>query len=85
MFFGLSLKCLRKEKSIFIIAFDKIMSMKQIVFIAMLFLGSYQAIAQNIKRPETYNYLRGHEAIQEQKYEDALDYFNKDVQENPKN
>ncbi len=42
-------------------------------------------IAQNVKRPETYNYLRGHEAMQEQKLEEALEYFNKDVKENPKN
>lgn len=41
--------------------------------------------AQNVKRPETYNYLRGHEAMQEQKLEEALEYFNKDVKENPKN
>ena len=53
--------------------------------VVLLMFGFYQVLAQNIKRPETYNYLRGHEAIQEQKYEDALDYFNKDIQENPKN
>lgn len=59
--------------------------MKYIAITIILSLGISQVIAQNIKRPETYNYLRGHEAIQEQKYEDALDYFNKDIQENPKN
>lgn len=59
--------------------------MKHIMIASMLLLGISQVIAQNVKRPETYNYLRGHEAIQEQKYEDALDYFNKDIQENPKN
>lgn len=59
--------------------------MKHIAITIILSLCISQVIAQNIKRPETYNYLRGHEAIQEQKYEDALDYFNKDIQENPKN
>lgn len=48
-------------------------------------LNVMTSLAQNVKRPETYNYLRGHESMQEQKYEEALDYFNKDVKENPKN
>ena len=59
--------------------------MIKLMMVVLLMFGFYQVLAQNIKRPETYNYLRGHEAIQEQKYEDALDYFNKDIQENPKN
>lgn len=41
--------------------------------------------AQNVKRPESYNYQRGLEAMQEEKMQEALDYFNKDLQENPKN
>lgn len=48
----------------------------------MMFLTSY---AQNFKRPESYNYQRGLEAMQEEKTEEAIDYFNKDLQENPKN
>lgn len=40
---------------------------------------------QNIKRPESYNYLRGVEAIQNKKSEEALEYLNKDIAENPKN
>lgn len=40
--------------------------------------------AQNIKRPESYNYQRGIEAVQEEKMGDALEYFNKDIGENPK-
>ena len=43
------------------------------------------AWAQNIKRPDSYNYQRGIEAIQEEKMGDALEYFNKDIGENPKN
>lgn len=41
--------------------------------------------AQNVKRPESYNYQRGLEAMQEEKMQEALDYFNKDLQDNPKN
>ena len=40
--------------------------------------------AQNVKRPDSYNYQRGIEAIQEEKMGDALEYFNKDISDNPK-
>ena len=41
--------------------------------------------AQDIKRPDSYNYSRGVEAIQNENYNEALDYLNKEIQENPKN
>lgn len=41
--------------------------------------------AQDIKRPESYNYTRGVEAVQNDKTEEALEYLNKEVQENPEN
>ncbi|MBO5631780.1 MAG: hypothetical protein J5965_22155, partial [Aeriscardovia sp.] len=53
--------------------------------IAMLLLGICQVAAQNVKRPESYNYQRGLEALQEEKRQEALDFFNKDLKENPKN
>ena len=59
--------------------------MRQIIIAAMLLLGFCQVEAQNIKRPESYNYQRGREAMQEQKYDDAIEFFNKDIKENPKN
>ena len=59
--------------------------MRQIIIAAMLLLGFCQIEAQNIKRPESYNYQRGLEAMQEEKNEEAIDYFNKDLKENPKN
>ena len=40
---------------------------------------------QEIKRPESYNYLRGLEALQNEDVAGALDFFEKDVQDNPKN
>ena len=40
--------------------------------------------AQNVKRPESYNYQRGIEAIQKEQMGEALEYFNKDIGENPK-
>jgi len=41
--------------------------------------------AQNVKRPESYNYQRGLEAMQEEKNDEAIDYFNKDLKDNPTN
>lgn len=57
--------------------------MKQILLFLILTFVSIQAMAQN--RPETYNYKRGVEAIQNEKNDEALSFFNKDIAENPKN
>lgn len=59
--------------------------MRQIIILIMLLLSICQVEAQNIKRPESYNYQRGIEAMQEEKNEEAIDFFNKDLKENPKN
>lgn len=59
--------------------------MKQIFITMTLLLNIWQVQAQNIKRPDSYNYQRGLEAMQEEKMQEALDYFNKDLQDNPKN
>lgn len=55
-----------------------------IITLASLLIG-ISAFAQNVKRPESYNYQRGVEAVQNEKVDEALEYFNKDIQENPKN
>ena len=60
--------------------------MRKIFLLAInLFLFEYCLLAQNIKRPETYNYQRGIEAMQEEKNDEAIEFFNKDIKENPKN
>jgi tetratricopeptide (TPR) repeat protein len=59
--------------------------MRQFIIFVFLLLDICQATAQDIKRPESYNYKRGLEALQEEKYQEALDYFNKDLADNPKN
>lgn len=54
--------------------------------LSLLFLlWNSTAVAQSAKRPESYNYLRGVEAVQNEKVDEAIEYFNKDIQENPKN
>ena len=55
-------------------------------FVVMMLLACFNSLeAQNVKRPESYNYQRGLEAMQEEKFDEAIEYFNKDIQENPKN
>lgn len=59
-------------------------TMKRYLILAMLFCCSI-AFAQNIKRPDSYNYSRGVEAIQNNNAEEALEYLNKELEENPDN
>lgn len=54
-----------------------------IVLCALLFFSSTSA--QDLKRPETYNYVRGLEAVKAQNYHEALDFLNKEIEESPKN
>lgn len=58
--------------------------MKRYLILAMLFCCSI-AFAQNIKRPDSYNYSRGVEAIQNNNAEEALEYLNKELEDNPDN
>lgn len=50
-----------------------------------LFVISSNTQDKDIKRPDSYNYTRGVEAIQQENYKEALDYLNKEIEENPKN
>ena len=56
---------------------------RTLMLVMSLAIGAV-ALAQNVKRPETYNYKRGLEAYDKNEMGEALEYFNKDVQENPK-
>ena len=63
------------------------MRAKQVFFViaCCMTLMSVSVSAQKVKRPESYNYQRGNEAIQKQAWDEAIKYFNLDLQENPKN
>ena len=50
-----------------------------------LLLGVQISLAQSIKRPNTDNYTRGVEAIQNNNTEEALEYLNKELEDNPNN
>ena len=58
--------------------------MKKII-VALFLLYGTALVAQNVKRPDSYNFKRGVEAYKNDNYKEAYDYFNKDIQENPKN
>ncbi len=53
----------------------------------LLILLTYGSLtyAQDIKRPDSYNYTRGVEAIQNNNGVEALEYLNKELEENPNN
>lgn len=61
--------------------------MKKTYFLAIItfLFGVQLAIAQNVKRPDSYNYSRGVEAIQNNNAEEALEYLNKELEDNPDN
>lgn len=58
-----------------------------LTIIATVFaLCGYAQDAKTIEsRPDSYNYLRGVEAVQNGNNEEALEYLNKEISENPKN
>lgn len=58
--------------------------MRQII-LSILVLCSSTMLADNIKRPDSYNYSRGVEAINNNNAEEALDYLNKEINEHPDN
>lgn len=58
--------------------------MRQFI-LSILVLCSSVMLADNIKRPESYNYSRGVEAINNNNAEEALDYLNKEIDEHPDN
>ena len=58
--------------------------MRQFI-LSILVLCSSAILADNIKRPDSYNYSRGVEAINNNNAEEALDYLNKEINEHPDN
>ena len=61
--------------------------MKKLIIFAMALIYIVPLFAQDskVKRPDSYNYQRGMEALQNENTEEALEYFNKEVDDNPKN
>lgn len=59
--------------------------MRSNIFILLLVLCSTSVWAQKFNRPDSYNYTRGVEAIQNNNADEALEYLNKEIQEHPDN
>ena len=60
--------------------------MKKLLALLLLSVAiSVNAQDNKNNRPTSYNYIRGVESVQNEKIEEALEYFNKDIQENPEN
>ena len=55
------------------------------ILLTFLIACSSVLYADNIKRPDSYNYTRGLEAIQNNNLEDAITYLNKEISEHPDN
>ena len=55
------------------------------ILLSLLIVCSSVLYADNIKRPDSYNYTRGVEAIQNNNAEEALEYLNKEISEHPDN
>ncbi len=61
--------------------------MKNLLVLFISIIAILPAMGENakVKRPETYNYQRGIEATNEGNSEEALGYFYKELEDNPKN
>lgn len=55
------------------------------ILLSILIACSSALYADNIKRPDSYNYTRGIEAIQNNNTEEALKYLNQEISEHPEN
>lgn len=59
--------------------------MRAKIILCLMLLCSTSVWAQKMKRPDSYNYNRGVEAIQNNNAEEALEYLNKEIGEYPDN
>lgn len=59
---------------------------KFIISFVLAVVGAFPTFAQdNIKRPDSYNYQSGVEAYGQENYQQSMDFFDKELQQNPKN
>jgi clan AA aspartic protease (TIGR02281 family) len=61
------------------------MKIKLLAYLLLLCFYSCILPAQNIKRPDSYNYKRGVEALQNNSFDEAIEYLNNEIKENPDN
>ena len=56
-----------------------------ITIFSLLFTLFSNVSAQDVKQPESYNYVRGIESVEAKNYKEAMEFFKKEIVENPKN
>lgn len=59
--------------------------MKRLIILCVSLLSFFFATAQDVKRPDTYNYNRGLDALNDRNYDEALQYFRKELSDNSSN
>lgn len=59
--------------------------MKQLLISTIVMMLSVGMMAQDVKRPDSYNYTRGVEAIQNNNIDEGVEFLQKELAENPKN
>ena len=59
--------------------------MKKILFACILMLTGCSGCKNEIKRPESYNYQRGCEAMENQDVDEAMTYLKKELEDDPEN
>lgn len=58
--------------------------MKKTLLVAAAILCCMMSFAKGVQRPQSYNYQRGMEALRSNDIQQALEYFNKELNDNPK-
>ena len=59
--------------------------MKRVLLTIMCVLFTFATYSQSVKRPDSYNYNRAMEALDNNNEQEALEYLNKEIADNPKN
>lgn len=59
--------------------------MRKLITLFCLFCCILASNAEDIKRPDSYNYTRGVEAMHQGNYPEALEYLNKELENDPQN
>ena len=61
------------------------MKIRTILFAIALMAGVANVGAKEVKQPDSYAYTRGMECLNEQKFEDAMDWMQKEISDHPDN
>lgn len=61
------------------------MTIRNILLAAALMAEASSILAKDVKQPDSYAYTRGMECINEGKYEDAMDWMQKEISDHPDN